>query len=326
MRPSGHQPVQAIYDHVRVQQPVARYRQPVDPAADTPVPQATAPPHTPRCPPPSRRPHRRATPCRTAHRNDSPELPSLSHAAPSGASEHSPELTGSRQSPRPFLRQTPLSNQGPFPPSTLPDFIGTTSLSATPGGPTHPSRAVGWRVPRHRQGLPVLLPSPSSMRAAATTPAEPAGARVARFPANVSLPRDAGGSASASPVSRPARRSLALRPAWSLNRLTRLVTSECFSRSRYLLQPPRLLPAGATVAGRDSHPLGSGALPRRTATLVVARPYSAVVRGFGHPQGAPLQMGRCGVRAGRPRTSGAGAPMGGPGAPPSRRRRRHEPR
>ena len=31
-------------------------------------------------------------------------------------------------------------------------------------------------------GLPVLRPSPSSMRAAATTPVEPAGARVARFP------------------------------------------------------------------------------------------------------------------------------------------------
>ena len=39
---------------------------------------------------------------------------------------------------------------------------------------------------------------------------------------------------------------------------------ECFSRSRYLLQPLRLLPAGATLAGRDSHPQGDGAFPRRT--------------------------------------------------------------
>ena len=67
-------------------------------------------------------------------------------------------------------------------------------------------------------GLPLLPPSPSSMRAAATTPVEPAGARVARFPADTSLPRDIGGSASTSHVSRPARRSLALRPAWSLGR------------------------------------------------------------------------------------------------------------
>jgi len=93
------------------------------------------------------------------------------------------------------------------------------------------------------------------MRAAATTPAEPAGAHVARFPADGSLPRISGGSASALPVSRPARRSLALRPAWSLSRPKRPVASKCFSRSRYLLQPLRLLPAGATVAGRDSHPL-----------------------------------------------------------------------
>ena len=37
-------------------------------------------------------------------------------------------------------------------------------------------------------------------------------------------------------------------------------SSECFNRGRYLPQPLRVLPAGATVAGRDSHPLGRGAL------------------------------------------------------------------
>ena len=40
--------------------------------------------------------------------------------------------------------------------------------------------------------------------------------------------------------------------------------SECFRRRRYLHHPLRLLPAGATVAGRDSHPLREGAFPRRT--------------------------------------------------------------
>ena len=113
-------------------------------------------------------------------------------------------------------------------------------------------------------GLPVLRPFPSSMRAAATTPAEPAGACVARCPAAGSLPRISGGSASASPVSRPARRSLALRPAWSLSRPRGPSSSECFGRYRYLHHPLRLLPAGATVAGRDSHPLGNGAFARRT--------------------------------------------------------------
>ena len=133
-----------------------------------------------------------------------------------------------------------------------------------PAGPTCPSRAVGWRVPRHRTGLPVLRPFPSSMRAAANTPAEPVGACVARFPTGSSLPRYQGGSASASPLSRPARRSLTLRPAWSLSRPWRPVASECFRRYRCLHHPLRLLPAGTTVAGRDSHPLKNGAFPRRT--------------------------------------------------------------
>ena len=109
-----------------------------------------------------------------------------------------------------------------------------------------------------------MRPFPSSMRAAATTPAEPAGACVARYPAAGSLPCISGGSASTLPVSRPARRSLALRPAWSLSRLRGPLPSECFGRYRYLHHPLRLLPAGATVAGRDSHPLGSGAFARRT--------------------------------------------------------------
>ena len=67
-------------------------------------------------------------------------------------------------------------------------------------------------------GLPVLRPIPSSIHATANTPAEPVGARVARFPTAGSLPRFNGGSASALCVSRPARRLLALWPVWSLSR------------------------------------------------------------------------------------------------------------
>ena len=44
-------------------------------------------------------------------------------------------------------------------------------------------------------------------------------------------------------------------------------SSECFSPIRCLLAPLRLLPAGATVAGRDSHPLGHSAFPRRMVNL-----------------------------------------------------------
>ena len=117
----------------------------------------------------------------------------------------------------------------------------------------------------------MLHPSPSYMRAAANTPAEPAGASVARFPADGSLPRITARSASALPFSRPAQRSLALRPACSLNRPWRPFSSECFRRCRYLLRPLRLLPAGATVAGRDSHPLRNDAFARRTWSQGLAR-------------------------------------------------------
>ena len=64
----------------------------------------------------------------------------------------------------------------------------------------------------------MLRPIPSSIHATANTPADPVGARVARFPTVGSLPRFNGGSASALRVSRPARRSLALWPVWSLSR------------------------------------------------------------------------------------------------------------
>ena len=57
------------------------------------------------------------------------------------------------------------------------------------------------------------------------------------------------------------RRALALRPAWSRGRPWRPFPSKCFRPRRCLHNPLRLLPAGTTVAGRDSHPLWDGAFP-----------------------------------------------------------------
>ena len=158
-----------------------------------------------------------------------------------------------------------------FPPSTaaleprpLP-FTGVTRLHQYYGPLRHPTRPgpaphgtpVGACHPTVGTSRVAFIPL--FMRAAATTPAEPTRARVARFPVGGSLRRYSGGSAPASPVSRPAQRSLALRPACSLSRPWRPVPSKCFRRCRYLLRPLRLLPAGATVAGRVSHPLGNDA-------------------------------------------------------------------
>ena len=138
-----------------------------------------------------------------------------------------------------------------------------------PDDPAGPSRDSGWCVHTTDRASRVAT-IPSSMRAAAITPAGLTGAFVARFPASGSLPRLTGGSAPALLVSRPAQRSLALRPAWSLGRPRRPVCSECFRPCRYPHHPLRLLPAGATVAGRDSHPLRDGAFPRHTVSEWVA--------------------------------------------------------
>ena len=74
---------------------------------------------------------------------------------------------GLHHSPCPFPRRAASLNSGPFPPPELPGFLGTTSLSATPGGPACPSRASGWDLASHRWGFPccssfpcVDMPSP----------------------------------------------------------------------------------------------------------------------------------------------------------------------
>ena len=69
-----------------------------------------------------------------------------------------------------------------------------------------------------------------------------------------------------------------LRPARSPGRPRQPVPSECFRPCRCLHRPLRLLPAGATVAGRDSHPLGDGAFPRHTVSHVRVRAFRAAVR------------------------------------------------
>ena len=103
-------------------------------------------------------------------------------------------------------------------------------------------------------GLPVLRPIPSSMHGAANTPAETVGACVARFPTAGSLPRMTGGSASAAFVSRPARRSLALRPAWSLSRPRRPFVIG-------VLQPMSLPPSSAPTATGWSDSCRAGFAP-----------------------------------------------------------------
>ena len=112
-------------------------------------------------------------------------------------------------------------------------------------------------------GLPVLLPSPSFMRAAANAPAKPIGAHVARLPTDASLPRFTGGSASALLVSRPARLSLTLRPACSLNRPRRPFSIE-------VLQTTSLPPRSAPTATGWSDSCRAGFAPAKRRRLSTA--------------------------------------------------------
>jgi hypothetical protein len=106
---------------------------------------------------------------------------------------------------------------------------------------------------RHRWGFPcsVFLLRP---RAVAITPAGPLSAYIVRYPSDMGLPRSYGGSAPTLIFSRPAQRSLTLRPTDSRNRPRRPCTSKALAISLPPL-PLRLLPARTIVAGRDCLPL-----------------------------------------------------------------------
>ena len=83
-----------------------------------------------------------------------------------------------------------------------------------------PPHGVPVRCVPHHKGFPCCCLLPLPCVPASLPRRVQRGARVARFPLRP-LPHFSGGSAPALPVSRPARRSLAFRPACSLNRLMR---------------------------------------------------------------------------------------------------------
>ena len=242
-----------------------------------------------------------AIPCRQGREIAVRVLPSLSHVARSGVSERSPTLLGSRQWSCPCPLSVPLPTQGPFPRRALPRVPGTTGPSATP--PARPvPRGVPVAVCTAPAGLPVLPRIPSSTRADATTPAETSRlsrrslpGRSAAFPflAEGRLPRLMfRGLLSVHSRFGPRGRWASYRLSSSLGRLHRFrlrarlgyrvsckaLLPECFSSCRYLHAPLWLLPAGATVAGWDSHPQGTRAFPRRTQESLYALSDRVVIR------------------------------------------------
>ena len=128
-------------------------------------------------------------------------------------------------------------------PSLRRHYPASSVLRASPP-PCRPELALtgfGWRV-RATDGASRVASTPLRVHAVASTPAETTGhsrSRPLAVPVAGSLPRDSGGSASALTVSRPARRSLALRPARSLSRPRRPFFTEVLQS---MSLPPRTAP------------------------------------------------------------------------------------
>ena len=110
---------------------------------------------------------------------------------------------------RPLL-PAPFPDQGSFPPPALPGFTGTTTLSATPRGRFRASRHDRWPAPPRQppRGASRVAHDPST-HMPSPLPRRNRWVRMSlSFPNGGGLPRISGGSASALPFSRPARRSL----------------------------------------------------------------------------------------------------------------------
>ena len=119
---------------------------------------------------------------------------------------------------------TLILNSGPFPQPALPGVGGTAGLSVTPAGPACPSRASGRRSRASTErGFPCCVGSPLQTCRRQYPGRTTGSSRFAGcdplFPSGCGLPRFNGGSAPTLSLSRPAQRSLALRPACSPGRL-----------------------------------------------------------------------------------------------------------
>src|SRR3954469_7055142 len=119
---------------------------------------------------------------------------------------------------------TLVLNSGPFPRPELPGVDGTASLSVTPASPACPSRESGGRSRASTdRGFPCCVGSPLQtchrQYPGGTTGSRRFSGCDPQFPSDGGLPRFHGGSAPTLRLSRPAQRSLALRPACSRSRL-----------------------------------------------------------------------------------------------------------
>src|SRR5271166_3295629 len=112
-------------------------------------------------------------------------------------------------------------------------------------------------------GVSRVASDPRCLHAVATTPAGPMNPVRSYRSIGGGLPRKCDGSAPALTVSRPAQRSLALRPACSPSRHATLCT-EGFSGFVTSTTASIVTGLNEPVPGRDFHPLWTSAFSRRT--------------------------------------------------------------
>jgi len=128
-------------------------------------------------------------------------------------------------------------------------------LSDSPRGPACPSRASGW-VTHPPLGVSRVAAFFLLRHAVVITPVgSQAAVLLAGEFCDRGLPHPFAGSAPTLPVSRPARRSFALRPVGSLNRPRRPFYTEGFSRRVAADNCSDCFRLEQPLAGWDSHPL-----------------------------------------------------------------------
>ena len=193
--------------------------------------------------------------------------PSLSHVVPCEA----PRLFGvARRNASIACRSllpAPFPDQGSFPTPALPGFTGTTTLSATPGGRFRASRHHRWPAPlSHPKGLPVLHTTPLSHMPSPLPRRNRWVHASFASPTTAAFPEIQAGRLPHCPFRGLLSVHCTLRPMRSLNPLRTLLHRNA-STASLPPRPFRLLPAGTTLAGWDSHPLMLCTLARRTELL-----------------------------------------------------------
>ena len=185
--------------------------------------------------------------------------PSLSHVVPCEAPRpFSAWPDAIRQSPRRSLLPAPFPDQGSFPPPALPGFIGTTTLSATPGGRFRASRHHRWPAPpaSHPKGLPVLHTTPLSHMPSPLPRRNRWVLYVVRFPQR-RRPSPKFGRVGFRIALFEACSAFTARYGLRACQVSYGPSTPEASTDSLPPRPFRLLPAGTTFAGSDSHPLRS---------------------------------------------------------------------